>query len=316
MQNTRLSPAAESPMSVNLFHRLLIAPIPYLPTSVVWQLSRRYIAGTDLESAYQCVRQLNDLGCTATVDVLGEDSASRTEVEQARDLYLAALQGITDNDLDCNISIKLSDMGLRLDEELCFDAMQTIITEANNRGIFVRIDMEDSSVTTVTLDLYRRLREQQENVGTVIQSCLRRSPADVRDLLDGGPTCIRLCKGIYVEPDEIAFTDAREIRRAYCELLEQLFDGGALKVGIATHDPELVAFAEDLIVRKQIDKRRYEFQMLLGVAEIMRAELVRKGHALRVYVPFGERWLAYSIRRLRENPEIAGHIVTNLFTRK
>jgi proline dehydrogenase len=302
-------------MSVNLFHRLLIAPIPYMPKSVVWQLSRRYIAGTDLDSAYRTVTQLNAAGCSATVDVLGEDSTQLAEVEVARDLYLSALEGITDNKLDCNISIKLSDMGLRFDQELCFNEMSTLIASAREREIFVRIDMEDSSATSVTLDLYRRLRDQFDNVGTVIQACMRRSASDIQDLLGSGPTHIRLCKGIYVEPEAIAYIDAQEIRRSYRELLAQLFEGGAARVGIATHDPELVAYALDLIDRLQINKSRYEFQMLLGVAENMRASLVEKGHPLRVYVPFGERWFAYSIRRLRENPQIAGHIVHNLFRR-
>lgn len=303
-------------MSVNLFHRLLVAPIPYLPKSVVWQLSRRYIAGTDLESAYATVRMLNTAGCSATVDVLGEDSTEMAEVEEARDLYLAALAGIGDNKLNCNISIKLSDMGLRFDQDLCFEAMATLIAAASKRDTFVRIDMEDSTVTSITLDLYRRLRERFDNVGTVIQSCMRRSATDIDELLRSGATDIRLCKGIYVEPADIAFVDAGEIRQSYCELLEQLFEGGAVRVGIATHDPELVEFARRLVDRLSLDKSRYEFQMLLGVAENMRAGLVAEGHPLRVYVPFGERWLAYSVRRLRENPQIAGHIVRNLFSRK
>jgi proline dehydrogenase len=303
-------------MSVSLFHRLLIAPIPYMPKSVVWQLSRRYIAGTDLESAYRAVVALNAIDCSATVDVLGEDSTQSTEVELARDLYLSALDGIRDNNLDCNISIKLSDMGLRFDRELCFAAMSTLVRKANERGIFVRIDMEDSSATSETLELYKRLRENFDNVGTVIQSCMRRSQADVADLLKSAKTHIRLCKGIYLEPEDIAYTGADDIRRSYCELLEQLFEGGVARVGIATHDPALVDYAEQLISRLQIDKSRYEFQMLLGVTEKLRADLVQKGHPLRIYVPFGERWFAYSVRRLRENPQIAGHIVRNLFTRR
>ena len=315
MQNRHLTLQSGYLMSVSLFHRLLVAPIPYMPKSVVWQLSRRYIAGTDLESAYRTVRKLNAGGCSATVDVLGEDSTQVAEVELARDLYLSALDGITVSELDCNISVKLSDMGLRFDQELCFDAMKLLIGKASERNIFVRIDMEDSSATSITLDLYRRLREHFGNVGTVIQSCMRRSAADVDELLKSGRTDIRLCKGIYLEPPDIAFIEADEIRDSYCELLEQLFVGGAVRVCIATHDPVLVEFAEQLIDRLEIDKSRYEFQMLLGVADNMRANLVKKGHPLRVYVPFGERWFAYSIRRLRENPEIAGHIVRNLFTR-
>ena len=175
--------------------------------------------------------------------------------------------------------------------------------------------MEDSSVTDATLDIYRRLREEFSNVGTVIQSCMHRSAADIKSLLDSGPTYIRLCKGIYLEPETVAFSDADQIRRSYCELLEQLIVGGVKKVGIATHDPALIVFAVDFIDSRKVDRTRYEFQMLLGVAENLRSRLVAAGHPVRVYVPFGERWFAYSVRRLRENPEIAGHIVRNLFSR-
>lgn len=302
-------------MPAKLLHRLLIAPLPYVPQSVVWQMSRRYVAGTNLDGAYKTVRDLNALGCSATVDVLGEDSTSLAEVETARDLYLEALTGVSEQLLDCNASIKLSDMGLRFDTDLCYQVLETIVESAGRYGNFVRIDMEDSSVTSITLDIYRKLREEHENVGTVIQSCLHRSKDDIQTLLDADIAHIRLCKGIYVEPQEIAYTDPDDIRQSYQDLLVQLFEGGATKVGIATHDPLLVEHAEATIERLKIDKTRYEFQMLLGVAGTMRARLVAEGHPLRVYVPFGERWHAYSMRRLRENPGIAMHIIRNLFTR-
>jgi proline dehydrogenase len=175
--------------------------------------------------------------------------------------------------------------------------------------------MEDSSVTSITLDIYRELRKQFDNVGIVIQSCLRRSKGDIAELINEGPTDVRLCKGIYIEPEDIAYTDADEIRSSFNELLEQLFKGGAKRVGIATHDPLLVNRAEEIVKQLQVAKERYEFQMLLGVAGTLRRELVAKGHPLRVYVPFGELWYRYSIRRLRENPNIAGHIVKNFFSR-
>jgi len=302
-------------MPSNPLHRLLIAPLPFLPESVVWQLSQRYIAGTDLASAFKTVRELETLGCRSTVDVLGEDSTDRLQVETARDLYLQALAGISAQGLDCNVSVKLSDMGLRFDTGLCYEVMHAIVASASQSGNFVRIDMEDSSVTTITLDIYRKLCEKNDNVGTVVQACLRRSRDDIRSLLDAGIARLRLCKGIYVEPEDIAFTDANDIRQSYQELLEQLFEGGATRVGIATHDPLLVEHAEKTIQRLNVDKSRYEFQMLLGVAGSMRSRLVSAGHPLRVYVPFGERWYAYSLRRLRENPGIAIHIVRNLFTR-
>jgi proline dehydrogenase len=176
--------------------------------------------------------------------------------------------------------------------------------------------MEDSSVTSVTLDIYRDLRAHFGNVGVAIQSCLRRTEKDVYELLRGGPTNVRLCKGIYIEPEEIAYRDADDIRMSFQRLLELLLEGGVKRVGIATHDPLLVTHAEDTIGRLGVSKDRYEFQMLLGVAGRLRKQLVEKGHPLRVYVPFGELWFNYSMRRLRENPHIAGHIVRNLFKRQ
>lgn len=303
-------------MSVKWFHRLLIAPLPYVPRSIVWQLSRRYIAGTDLASAYATVAALRSAGCTATLDVLGEDCSESSEVMATRDIYLEALRGIAERDVDCYISIKLSDFALRFDETLCLESTETLLNAAKENNNFVRIDMEDSSVTTATLKIYRRLRQKHDNVGTVIQAYLKRSEQDVRELLDEGPTNVRLCKGIYVEPEDIAWTDPDDIRSSYCRLLEQMLEHDIDKVAIATHDPALVQHAETLIAERNLDPSRYEFQMLLGVAEQLRGELVARGHPLRVYVPFGERWFAYSLRRLRENPEIAGHIFSNLFSRK
>lgn len=302
-------------MAVNLFHRVLIGAMPYVPESVVWRFSKRYIAGKNIQDAFEVVRALNSAGCSATIDVLGEDSASKERVNAARDLYIEALQGIEPANLDCNISVKLSDMGLRLDVEHCGGIMHELVSRAANHGNFVRIDMEDSSVTSVTLDIYRSLREQFENVGVVIQACLHRSEADVAELLHGGPTNIRICKGIYIEPPDIAFQDPDDVRISFQKILQQLLDGGATRVGIATHDPILIEHARDTIRSQNIDKDRYEFQMLLGVAEHLRQELVEEGHPLRVYVPFGELWFKYSVRRLAENPNIAGHIVRNLFHR-
>lgn len=302
-------------MPANPLHRLLVAPLPYVPKSLVWPLSRRYVAGTDLESALATVRNLNEKGCSTTIDVLGEDSTSRDEVDEAYELYVAALDGIDSEALDCYASVKLSDMGLRFNTELCFKIMAQLVAEAARHENFIRIDMEDSSVTSITLDIYRRLREKHDNVGAVIQSCLKRSEHDISRLLGDGLADVRLCKGIYIEPEEIAWTGANEIRGSFQHLLEQLLEGGANRVGIATHDPILVEHAERTIDRLGVDKSRYEFQMLLGVAGTMRSRLVAKDHPLRVYVPFGERWHAYSMRRLRENPQIAMHIVKNLFTR-
>jgi len=302
-------------VSVNIFHQALIEMMPYVPRPLIWRFSRRYIAGNTLQDACETAAEMNAAGCSATIDVLGEDSTREDQVGEAVELYIRAIRDISAASLDCGVSVKLSELGLRFDIARCREAMLVLLAAAREHGRFVRIDMEDSSVTSATLDIYRDLRMQFDNVGIVIQSCLRRSKDDIAELMNEGPTDVRLCKGIYVEPEDIAYTDADEIRDSFSELLEQLFDGGAERVGIATHDPLLVSGAEEIIARLAVDKQRYEFQMLLGVAGTLRRELVRKGHSLRVYIPFGDLWYDYSIRRLRENPNIAGHIVTNLLSR-
>jgi len=302
-------------MTVGLFNRTIAAAMPFVPRPLVWRFSRRYIAGVDLEDAYSTVGELNASDCSATIDVLGEDSTNPDEVKSAVALYLKAIRDIHAKSLRCGISVKLSELGLRFDVEGCRQAIRTLIASAADHDRFVRIDMEDSSVTSVTLDIYREMRREFENVGIVIQSCLRRSEQDIADLLEEAPTDVRLCKGIYIEPKAIAFVDPDEIRNSFNELLEQLFEGGARRVAIATHDPLLVEHAEAVIEKLDVDEDRYEFQMLLGVAGTLRRELVARGHPLRVYVPFGDRWYAYSMRRLRENPNIAGHVVSNLLSR-
>jgi len=302
-------------VSANIFHRALIGIMPFMPRSLIWRFSRRYIAGVTLQDACNTAADMNAAGCSATIDVLGEDSTADDQVEAAVALYIQAIRDISAASIDCGVSVKLSEMGLRFDSARCREATLVLLAAAREHGLFVRIDMEDSSVTEITLELYRELRKQFDNVGIVIQSCLRRSKDDIAELMREGPTDVRLCKGIYVEPEDIAYTDSDEIRGSFDELLEQLFSGGARRVGIATHDPLLVANAEKLVERMAIDHDRYEFQMLLGVAGSLRRELVSRSHPLRVYVPFGELWYNYSIRRLRENPHIAGHIVKNLFSR-
>jgi proline dehydrogenase len=302
-------------MTVGLFNRTIAAAMPFVPRPLVWRFSRRYIAGVDLEDAYSTVGELNASDCSATIDVLGEDSTNPDEVKSAVALYLKAIRDIHAKSLRCGISVKLSELGLRFDVEGCRQAIRTLIASAADHDRFVRIDMEDSSVTSVTLDIYREMRREFENVGIVIQSCLRRSEQDIADLLEEAPTDVRLCKGIYIEPKAIAFVDPDEIRNSFNELLEHLFEGGARRVAIATHDPLLVEYAEAIIEKLDVDEDRYEFQMLLGVAGALRRELVARGHPLRVYVPFGDRWYAYSMRRLRENPNIAGHVVSNLLSR-
>jgi len=301
-------------MTGNPLQKAIISAMPLMPQPLIWRFSRRYIAGTELADAYRAVSELNALGCTGTIDVLGEDIDSEEQVAAALALYREALDGIRDNELQCGISVKLSELGLRFDVDGCKAAMRSLLESAREHGSFVRIDMEDSSVTDITLEIYREMREEYDRVGAVIQSCLHRSRQDVIDLVASGPTDIRLCKGIYLEPQEIAFTDPDDIRDSFSDILELLLESGA-RVGIATHDPLLIDRAEDSLQRFDVYTDQYEFQMLLGVAERLRAHLVEIGHPLRVYVPFGRLWYNYSMRRLRENPTIVGHIVKNLVTR-
>lgn len=296
-----------------MLNRAVVSLLPLVPRPLVWRVSRRYIAGTRLEDAVACVKRLNATGMSATLDVLGEDTTDPAQALAGRDLYLRTLEAIEKYRLACNISVKLSQMGLRFDPELCRSVMRELVTSATERRNFVRIDMEDSSVTQVTLDIYRELRKSYKAVGTVVQAYLHRTPEDVEKLLAEDQTHLRLCKGIYVEPPEVAIQDRQGIRDAYLGILRQLIRGGALRIGIATHDRPLIDGALEIIREHDLSKERYEFQMLLGVTERIRSELVSAGHPLRVYVPFGEEWYAYSTRRLRENPKIAGHVVRNLF---
>lgn len=300
-------------MSANLLHRAIVGAMPLVPRPLVWQFSRRYIAGTTIEDAFETVRKLNAEGSTGTIDVLGEDSTREDEVQAALELYFRALEDIASASLRTGISVKLSELGLRYDVDRCMAAMHTLLEVAEQHGAFVRIDMEDSSVTGVTIDIYREVRKQFDRVGVAIQSCLRRSEDDVRELLDEGHTDVRLCKGIYIEPEEISYRDADDIRDSFKRILELLLDDKTARVGIATHDQELVEHAVETISELGVDQDRYEFQMLLGVAGPLRRELLSAGHSVRVYVPFGELWYNYSMRRLRENPHMVGHIVTNLF---
>jgi len=300
-------------LSAKLLHQAIVGTMPLVPRPIIWRFSRRYIAGTHLADACETVCELNAEGSTATIDVLGEDSTDDEQVEAALDLYFEALHEIHSASLQSGISVKLSELGLRYDFERCESAMEALLAEAAKYGAFVRIDMEDSTVTTDTLQLYSKARETYDRVGVAIQSCLRRSEDDIIQLLGEGQTDVRLCKGIYLEPEEISYRDADEIRESYNRILDLLLEDATARVGIATHDPLLVQYAIEALERYGTGKDRYEFQMLLGVAGPLRRELLAAGHAVRVYVPFGELWYRYSMRRLRENPNMVGHIIKNLF---
>jgi proline dehydrogenase len=274
---------------------------------MVQRLSSRYIAGPTLDDAMRVVRRLNGEGKLATIDVLGEEITSPDEARTIVTTYHEVLARIQAEQLDANISVKLTGFGLGLAEDLCRVNLEAVVRDARERSTFVRIDMEDSSTTDATLGLYRELRAAgYENVGIVLQSRLRRTLADTPGLDQ-----VRLCKGIYVEPEPIAFQAYGEVRASYVRCLEALLDAGAY-VGIATHDEFLLGEALRLIRERGLGREQYEFQMLLGVRAERGDELVRAGHRLRIYVPFGTQWYEYSLRRLQENPQIAGYAAADL----
>ncbi|HEU5251502.1 MAG TPA: proline dehydrogenase family protein [Thermoanaerobaculia bacterium] len=299
---------------MNLFGRAIVGTLPLVPRPIVRRIASRYVAGQTLDEALETVAALNAEGCLATLDVLGEDVERKEESEEAVAEYLRALDGIAERELDCNISVKLTALGLKLDPQHCRRELARIVEGARRHENFVRIDMEDSSVTEETIRIFTEARERYDGVGIVLQAYLKRSLDDARRAA-GLRANVRVCKGIYDEPPEIAFHDREEIRGTFSAMVDLLLERGAY-VGIATHDPVLIRRGRATVERLRLSRQAYEFQMLLGVAVTLRHELVAAGHRLRVYVPYGRAWEAYSLRRLRENPAIAGQVLRGMFMRR
>jgi proline dehydrogenase len=298
----------------NVLDRAVVRFLPAVPRPVVRRIAERYIAGTELKDACRVVKRLNSAGKMATIDVLGEEITEREDARQIALAYDRVFDAIDLEDLDSNVSVKLTALGLKLDRELCLRNLEHVLEFAAAKGNFVRIDMEDSSCTDDTLRIYRELREEGfENVGIVLQAYLRRTLTDIEALADLRPN-VRLCKGIYVEPPDVAFQEFNEVRANFVAAHELLLGQGSY-VGIATHDEWLVEHGLRLVERQGLGRDEYEFQMLLGVRERRGAELVRSGHRLRIYVPFGEHWYDYSLRRLQENPKIAGYVAADTLGR-
>jgi proline dehydrogenase len=302
---------------MDLFNKAIALVLPFIPKPIVRKVSERYIAGATLEDAVRTVRSLNSKGAMATVDVLGEFIKDLDHAKANTKYSCEVIRRICSDGLDGNLSIKLTSLGLDIDPHVCEQNVREILTTARENGaMFVRIDMENSPYTSITIDLYKKLRRDFTNVGVVLQSYLRRTPSDIDALLQDGAahgvrTNVRLCKGIYIEPEEIAFKDRREVQDNYLACLEKLFADKAY-VGIATHDDVLIDGAKALIRKYNLQRDQFEFQMLLGVRDTVRDTLIREGYRLRVYVPFGEDWYGYSIRRLKENPKMGGYIVKAL----
>ena len=297
-----------------IFDRAIVRMLPAVPRPIVQKLSERYIAGPELKDARETVRRINAEGKMATIDVLGEEITTEEEASAIVRAYQDVFADIERCGLDSNVSVKLTALGLKLDYGVCRENLRIVVEDAASRGNFVRIDMEDSSTTDDTLRLYRELRESgHKNVGVVLQAMLRRTAADIVALAEVKPN-VRLCKGIYLEPPEIAYQDYEAVRASFVHALETLLDAECY-VGIATHDEWLLDEGRRLVAAHGLGREEYEFQMLLGVRPGLGNELVREGRRLRIYVPFGRHWYAYSLRRLQENPKIAGYIAADTFGR-
>lgn len=302
-----------------MFNKMIAAMLPYMPKKFIWIFSKSYIAGESIQDAMKVSKELNAKNVTVTLDVLGEFIKTIEEAEENKKEYLNTIETSRANGINGNFSVKPTSFGLLIDEEACYRYIREIVAKAASYNSFIRIDMEDSPCTDMEIKLYRRLKKEfPVSVGLVIQAYLKRTLNDIKGLMDihsaEAPLSFRLCKGIYVEPAEIAYKKYEEINAHYLEDLEFMLKNG-IKVGIATHDKPLIEGAYKLIEKYNVPKDMYEFQMLYGVTPGLRESIVKAGHNMRVYVPFGEKWFGYSTRRLKENPKMASHIIKAIFVK-
>ena len=297
---------------MSLINSSIAALMPYLPKWVAKPFAKPYVAGEDIHTASKIVKKLNERGYSTTLDILGEHVISPNEANQILNQYINLIKNIDSNNLNSTISIKLTHLGLSLDEKLCEKNFLKLIEVAKKHNTGITIDMENSTYTTKTLELFQKGLLMYEGVGAVIQAYLHRSSDDLI-MLDSSKLNLRICKGIYNEPPEIAIQDRYAINNNYLKLVETIFNGRGYAC-LATHDLGLINQLEELIANNKISKDRFEFQVLYGVPMGDRLELLKeKGYKIRIYVPFGEAWFDYSIRRLKENPKIISYILTNIF---
>lgn len=294
-----------------MFDALLRFVLPKLPRGIIWTVAQRYVAGADLEDALERITHLRANGFATIIDVLGEAVGSLEQSRAAAAEYDRAIDALRGVDDDCTISVKPTHMGLLLDPEVCVELLDGLCRHAADEGRRVRLEMEDHPTVGGTLDVFRRVRDRHDNLGIVLQARLFRTEDDVASLLEayGDALDVRLVKGIYLEPESVAWTEGQDITDRYVERAEQLIAGGA-KLGLATHDDEVTARCLALLddAGRLGPEGRYEFQCLMGVRRAYADDLRRKGHRVAIYVPYGTDWHAYSMRRLEHNPEIARHI--------
>jgi proline dehydrogenase len=300
-----------------MFNKMIAGLLPHMPKKLVWIFSKEYIAGETLEEAIVNAKKLNAEGIKTTIDVLGEFITTLEEARINKEEYLQVIEEAEKAGVDGNYSLKPTFFGLLLDKNVAYQHIREVVAKAASYNNFVRIDMEDSPCTDMEIDMFRELKKEfSANVGLVVQAYLKRTRRDIETLKDLNspehPVNLRVCKGIYVEPDAIAYKQYPEINSHYLDDVEYMFQEG-MYPAIATHDAPVVEGAYKLIEKYNVPKEKYEFQMLYGVTPALRKSILDKGHSMRVYVPFGKQWFGYSTRRLKENPKMAGVIIKALF---
>ncbi len=299
-----------------MINKLVANIIPYMPKKMVWIFSKKYIAGAELEDAIRVSKNLNSSRIKVTLDVLGEFITTLDEAEKNKVEYLHLIEETSKSNIDCSYSVKPTSFGLLIDEEYCYLKIREIVGKAKQNERFVQIDMEDSKCVDKELNLYKRLySEFPGNVGIVLQAYLKRTQDDIKYLNTFNnksyPINIRLCKGIYIEPEEIAYKKRSEVNKNYIDCLQLIFNSGMFPA-IATHDKYLLKFATEYISEHSIKPDAYEYQMLYGVTPNRRDNIVKSNSTIRVYVPYGQEWFGYSTRRLKENPMVVTHILKSL----
>jgi proline dehydrogenase len=302
-------------LSTAVWARNLVSRLP-----IAWQVASRFVAGEDIDAALQTTAQLNQKGMHVTLDYLGENIVRASDAIEARNHIKALLQKIDEMGVDATVSIKLSQIGMRIDQALALDNVHQLLDTAKAVGNKIRIDMEESATVDDTLTMYRTLRFQEgfDNVGVVIQSYLHRSEADISTLIAEGAS-VRLCKGAYAEPADIAFPDKADTDANFVHLMQMMLanharENGVL-LGVATHDEQMIEATIDYVKEHNIPKDAFEFQMLFGIRRDLQERLVDQGYQMRVYVPFGTAWYAYFVRRLAERPANLWFFISNFFRR-
>lgn len=302
-----------------MLNKIVATTLPFMPKKFIWLFSKRYVAGESLNDAITISKFINEGEMCVTIDLLGEFIHSIEAAEKNKNEYIQIVRRFTNENINGNFSVKPSSFGLLIDANKCYLLIREVIIEAAKYNNFVRIDMEDSKCTDLEIELYLKLKKEfPMNVGLVLQAYLKRTNNDINKLLtfhsSNEPLNFRLCKGIYVENETIAYKNKHEIRYIYLKNLELMFQND-IYTAIATHDSFLVTEALELIKKYQVSKNRYEFQMLYGVTPALRDSIVSKGHKMRIYVPFGNEWFGYCSRRLKENPKMVTDIMKAIFIR-